>query len=319
MIIRTSQFHALGNRMNIAVDSLQLKHILVLTIISVAFSITGRVASQTDSGTGELYERLTSRGIEIAGQLIEIPSPILADGLDSNAQKTALADVTKKHGWDRFTANRNTAPILVELDYIKEGNKRHGHKVSLYFVAYGDRQKLEDQVYVREVVRTRKKEKFEEDPKDLSADEVSGVEIPAKQLEKDKFVYSVMPLLKKVQISGVNHAELVTTDESLTVSYELDPRFAGHEKLAAKWRPIKSDKLGNKLLGKPVSYSGYGGYLKVTRLKELKGAMFVEGHFVFHEPQEWFSGGNSIRSKLPLIMQETVRVFRRNFSKKTDS
>jgi hypothetical protein len=64
-------------------------------------------------------------------------------------------------------------------------------------------------------------------------------------------------------------------------------------------------------LGSPSPYTAAGFYLKVTRLIEPAGAALIEYHMVFDEPNGWFGGANLLRSKLPLVIQEEVRNFRR--------
>ncbi len=81
---------------------------------------------------------------------------------------------------------------------------------------------------------------------------------------------------------------------------------------------MKRDELGKPQVGQPQPYSGAGFYAKVTRLKEPEGALFVEYHQVFQEPKAWFGGANLLRSKLPLLAQDSVRDFRRKVMTKSD-
>ena len=57
-----------------------------------------------------------------------------------------------------------------------------------------------------------------------------------------------------------------------------------------------------------------GGYMKASRLAQPSGAVLVEYHLVFEEPQGWFGGSNLLRSKLPLVCQDGVRKFRRRMA-----
>jgi hypothetical protein len=54
--------------------------------------------------------------------------------------------------------------------------------------------------------------------------------------------------------------------------------------------------------------------VKATRLAAPAGALFVEYHVVFLEPQGWFRGTNLLRSKLPIVAQDLVRKFRRRMN-----
>ena len=51
--------------------------------------------------------------------------------------------------------------------------------------------------------------------------------------------------------------------------------------------------------------------MKLTRLADPDGAVFVEYHGVYNEPSGWFPGEeNLLRSKLPLVVQQEVKQFR---------
>jgi hypothetical protein len=56
--------------------------------------------------------------------------------------------------------------------------------------------------------------------------------------------------------------------------------------------------------------------VKITRLAEPAGSLFVEYHVAFAEPQGWFQGANLLRSKLPIAAQDSVRKFRRTLAER---
>ncbi|HTU21721.1 MAG TPA: hypothetical protein VMG10_27030 [Gemmataceae bacterium] len=49
-------------------------------------------------------------------------------------------------------------------------------------------------------------------------------------------------------------------------------------------------------------------------MHEPKGALFIEYHLIYSEPQGWFSGADPLTTKLPAIIQAEVRTFRRELS-----
>jgi len=55
--------------------------------------------------------------------------------------------------------------------------------------------------------------------------------------------------------------------------------------------------------------------MKITRLAEPAGALFVEQHIVFAEPTGWFGGANLLRSKLPPVVQYAIRTTRQEWAK----
>jgi hypothetical protein len=66
-------------------------------------------------------------------------------------------------------------------------------------------------------------------------------------------------------------------------------------------------------------YEGAGGYMHVAKLSDPSGACLIETWMVLHEPTEWFRGSNLLRSKLPLMIQESVRKFRRHLGEITSA
>ena len=60
---------------------------------------------------------------------------------------------------------------------------------------------------------------------------------------------------------------------------------------------------------------GRGELLKITRLSAVPGALLVEVHFLFTEPQEWFDGAPILRSKISLVAQDRIRSLRSELAK----
>jgi hypothetical protein len=105
------------------------------------------------------------------------------------------------------------------------------------------------------------------------------------------------------------------TADAMTFASRLDGRFQDDAKFANRWRSLNIDDAGQRHLGPPQPYEGNAVYVRLTRLKEPAGAIFVEYHHVFLEPKQWFQGNSPLRSKLPLLLQTEVRAFRRALAK----
>ena len=56
-------------------------------------------------------------------------------------------------------------------------------------------------------------------------------------------------------------------------------------------------------------------YAKISRLKEPEGALLVEFHAAFSEPEAWFQGAPILRSKFAPIAQDQIRKLRRELLK----
>jgi hypothetical protein len=94
----------------------------------------------------------------------------------------------------------------------------------------------------------------------------------------------------------------------------MDDRFQNDKQYPNIWRHINVVEEEEKL-GSPQPYTGMAGYVLVTKLPEPAGALLVEMHFLLHEPPTWFGGRNLLRSKLPTLIQDNVRSFRRKLTK----
>jgi hypothetical protein len=55
--------------------------------------------------------------------------------------------------------------------------------------------------------------------------------------------------------------------------------------------------------------------MKITRLHEPKGALFIEYHLIYTEPKGWFNGADPLTTKVPAIIQSEVRTFRQELNK----
>ena len=55
--------------------------------------------------------------------------------------------------------------------------------------------------------------------------------------------------------------------------------------------------------------------MKVSRLATVPGALLVEAHFAFSEPQAWFDGAPILRSKIGVVAQDQIRGLRRELAK----
>ena len=120
--------------------------------------------------------------------------------------------------------------------------------------------------------------------------------------------------LEKVHLRATGRVVWTKTDESVLVAAEVDPRFRGDPEFPNQWQSVIKEG-GARKLGPANPWDGAGFYLKITKLAEPAGALFVEQHVIFAEPTGWFDGANLLRSKLPLVVQNNVRTMRREWAK----
>ena len=257
-----------------------------------------------------LLAELTTTGLAIpGGGRFQMPAPAMKSGL-TEAQKLAVVDkYANEYPRGVFLRRDSAAPHVWKIDSILgKDDKRRGHRLDLFFVAYGKVENLEKQDLLGALMGTNRKDRkgpiFLSD-KDLSARKISPATI---QGVEEKFVVLDLELIEKIQLAGVVRSQK-TTDDGATVSVMvLDDRFAEDKEFPNRWRAIKEQRGERVGLGPPLPYSGFGGYVKSTPVKG--DMMFFELHFAFAEPHDWFDGRNLLASKLPLALGSNVKTTR---------
>ena len=79
-------------------------------------------------------------------------------------------------------------------------------------------------------------------------------------------------------------------------------------------RPLLRDAQAEIKPGPAHPFTRAGGYAKITRLAEPATAAFIEFHLIYEEPYGWFDGINLVKQKIPAMVQEKVRTFRRKLA-----
>jgi hypothetical protein len=160
-------------------------------------------------------------------------------------------------------------------------------------------------------------------PDELKTRKLSEVDKPNL---KERYAHALLELLDKVQVGGSGYGIETIAPDSVIVAFKLDPRFDKDPQFPNQWRPIIIDAAGKKTFGDSHPYSGFGGYAKFTRLApeavtqisptaEKVDRIFVEYHYIFDEPHDWFNGTSALVSKLDQgVYQDAVPKFRKNIS-----
>jgi hypothetical protein len=270
-----------------------------------------------------ILQQLVEAGVPVgSGAPLKLPAPTLADGLDAAAQKKAIQGITDaNHPVDALLRKSIVSPF--QLIIRSEGNATGevtGKRVDIWFVVYGDLSTITKEGFLEERFSLGSKGENDNKPAAksviLSAEELQkrNIQITTAEDVKDGFAYASFSLFDRVQISGTGHVVQTRTKTSIVMASLLAPGFADDADYANRWATIDRDKPGNLSVGESHRYAGYGSYVKVTELIEPQGALFVEYHMVFDEPKSWFNGANLLRSKLPLMVQDNIRKFRREIT-----
>src|SRR5262249_17145196 len=104
--------------------------------------------------------------------------------------------------------------------------------------------------------------------------------------------------------------------ESIVVAARSDQAFAKAGSNHSGWKPLPAPG-SSQAEGSVQPYAGGVSYAKVSRLALKPGALFVEMHAAFVEPNGWFQGAPILRSKFSVVAQDQIRRLRRELAKKS--
>lgn len=276
--------------------------------------------------TNQVLCELTETGVSAPGAAAtRLPLPSMPDGLEADAQRAAIAKLPGvRHSPEELLRKSAVAPFELQKIATAASKELRTWRVDVWFVAYGDLEEVAKEDFLKRWSKLTGSN--DNETGDVSrAGKLSPEEVRERKLFDDPaghadeyFLYSTFDLFDRVRVSATRHAMITRSDESLLVAARVDPRFDNDEQYPNEWRSMKRNDLGQPQLEKPHPYAGAGFYAKVTRLKKPAGALFVEYHQVFQEPQTWFSGANLLGSKIPILAQDSVRDFRRKLMTKAE-
>ncbi len=266
-----------------------------------------------------IYNQLIQQGVPFGGAFRKIRPPTLTDGMTAAQQQQAIQPVLqKKPGapltYAAFTLNNLNSKYVLLIDDLTPpfgGANQPGHSIDLWFVVWGQLATITDPNFL--------KQQFQPDPNDR-IDVVQQADLPANLVPQkiagggEWWVHGQFMLLsndKRAQVRGTAHTMETTNQDSGTLGAIVDQRFNQNPKFQNEWRPVTGINGGVVQLGPPQLYVSSGGYVKVTKLVQPAGALLVEYHMVYDEPNGWFGGKNLLRSKLFTKTEDDVRAFRK--------
>jgi len=261
-----------------------------------------------------VFRELCREGVRISDTFVlTLREPTMADGLDAASQQEIVKQIAgKAHPVARFLRSSPVAPHIMAMREIEE----HGapaRAADAWFVAYGDLETVADQALLDRLLSSEDDEDAAGAGKDLTPSDLAprGIEIAPENRDREAFAHGTYALVKRVDVEGTIRSFWTRTADSIVAAVVLDHRFSDDAEFPNRWRARGRARSGEVELGPAHPYQGMGMYMKMTRLIEPKGALFVEWHVVFSEPHGWFDGANLLGSKLPAIVQSRVRALRR--------
>ncbi len=291
-----------------------------MTLLWIALTALAAEPASSATSSNPVFLNLAEQGVPLpGGSAVKLPRPTMASGLDAAGQRAAMERIPQlKHPLDELLRKSIVAPFELTITSLKEAGGS-ARRIDVWFVAYGNWKTLSSKEFVEGLAKGR--ESGTPDGRLMKSGFLTDVELAQRKLTiapkpglEERYYFSTFTLFDRVEVSVARHAMLSRGPDCFLVAAQIDPRFASDPTYPNRWRSITRDAAGNAQPGPWHPYAAGGLYLQVTRLVEPAGAVFIEFHQVFDEPQGWFGGANLLRSKLPLVVQEEVRTFRRKLA-----
>ncbi len=292
--------------------------LLRICVCALAILITSRPGLAAADVPNEILRTLLTAGVPIAdGRIVKLPEATLADGMTAAAQRQQIEAIAEgRNSWEDLTRRTVVAPFILKTSQAPSEQRGEGRRVDLWFVAYGSLDTMASDDFLSNQFKTASEDSENASAARLLSDaelKRRGLPVPS-AAEDPRYVAAETTLMERVRVSATTRSIKTRTAESLVVASILDPRFAGDPEFPNRWRSILRDDAGNRQLGEAHAYSGLGSYVKATRLVEPQGAILIEYHVAYAEPQAWFNGANLLQSKLPILAQTVVRKLRRSLA-----
>jgi hypothetical protein len=265
-----------------------------------------------------VYSQVLKDGLKVGGETILLPPPRISDGQDAAGERKVLREVAgSDQALDALLRNSVTAPYIIKVHDQKTsvGTVR---SADLWFVVYSDLKQVD---FAQEAGRTDQKEvevaNMWFQTRLLKDDDLkkAGIKpMPADVGQSVWYSHVHGRLLDRIDFEATNLVIASQTPDSLVIASRTDPTFAGSA-LPNAWKPLaRSDASSAGDAAKP--YEGGVSYAKISRLACKEGALLVELHMSFVEPDGWFQGAPILRSKFSIAAQDQIRNLRRELAKK---
>ncbi|QEH32608.1 hypothetical protein OJF2_10870 [Aquisphaera giovannonii] len=254
-----------------------------------------------------VYEEALRTGLEIDGRANPLPSPILRDGMDAAAERAALLRVA---GSERALADllrdSVTAPYILKVR-DKKAKDATIRLVDLWFVVRADLDALDPaEVAGQSSAKPVEAGNMRFESRLLADDELKAKgKAAAHGRDLSRWYVAITSvLLDRIELHAIDEAVATRSAQSMVIGARTDSGFGAD---ANRWRNVGRDADD----GAFRAFQGGLSYTKVSRLKDPAGALLVEFHAAFSEPEAWFRGAPILRSKFSLIAQDQIRSLRR--------
>lgn len=286
-----------------------------LSAILLGLAITAAGVHETQN---PLYAELQEGAVRAEGQVLAaLPAPTMPDTADAQATAAALQTIPLRVPQREFLRDSVVAPYALKVGELTDtavGIRLRS--VDIWFVVHGELQVLQQNRELLEgFLRESNGEIHTLQPEELAA---RGIVLDGQLASRTHYWHGSSTLLDRVLLSVTTWTLSSDTPSSTVLAGLVDPRFADDAEFRNRWQSVELIPGGQKL-GQPQPYHASVFYWKATQLQEPAGAILVEYHSLFEQPADWFGGHDLLRSKLPMVVQDEVRTFRRKLKKAAQS
>jgi hypothetical protein len=289
---------------------------MVIQTLLVAACFLGQTKIEPDHTRNLVFAQVLTKGVEAGGQTVKLPPPRFVDGLTAGEERAALRDVAESdRAVDEMLRDSVTAPYIIKV----RDQKAPGATIrmaDLWFVVYAPLEQVDP---IRELARADQKKvdvaNMSFETRMLKNDEIQSAGIKPADYAASKpewLAYVHARLLDRIEFDVTNHGAVSQSPSSIVVASLTDPAFDKAESKANCWRSVTATTTG----AQKQPYSGGISYAKISRCALKPGALLVEMHVAFVEPDGWFAGAPILRSKFGVIAQDQIRALRRELAKK---
>ena len=259
-----------------------------------------------------VYAELINQGVIVApGQAVKLPEPVIPDGLTAAQQRERIAAATGRSASSFILSSSSNPKYTVEAIKNAEG-QQVGTEIHFYFVAFGDLPTITDAGLLGKLVEIEAGDRaLPREIKALTPEQHADRQLAetARPGYEDWYYGLTVPVMNLVQLSGIGFATRTRNEESILAAINYLTKFEKDKEFPSVWRPIENKSGIRSVSETRHPYESLGGYLKATQLADEKDSVFVECHFVFSQPSDWFQGRDPLSSKLGIGIRNNVRDF----------
>ncbi len=262
-----------------------------------------------------LYVKILEPMAKLDAAGVALPPPVLRDGMSGEEQQKAILKLAGSEQYRKeILRDSVTAPYILKTHDIPT-EETIFRSIDLWFVVRGNLEKLNP----RQIAGESSGKSIEVGNMRIESRILGDDELKSRnqfsQAEPDLshwFVFAKGRLLDRIGFEATDEAMSTRSADSLVIASRTSPEFHSPGPFANRWRTISTS-------GEPGPEQTYLGglvYAKISRLKDVAGALLVEVHCTFAEPRGWFQGEPILRSKFSLMAQDQVRRLRRELKAK---